>query len=133
MLPPVPEDRPPPNPPLNPSVLEYERPTTNASYRQPALSAMAVAALATALAAAGVSLLLGRQVLGYRPASRLELCAPLIALIGVGLSVNALLRIGDRKNNLWGDPMAWTALLLNTVCLLGSGCCLSLRWVGALL
>jgi hypothetical protein len=129
MLPPAPEDR----PPVNPSVLEYERPASGALHGRPNLSAMAVAAFATGVAAAGVSVLLGRQVFGYRPVSRLELCAPLIGLVGIALSANALLRIADRKNHLRGDPVAWIALFLNTACLLSSGCCLSLRWVGTLL
>jgi hypothetical protein len=75
-------------------------------------------------------MLLGRQVFTYQPLVRLELLVPLLAMVGTALSVNALLRIADRKNNLSGDPLAWLALFLNTACLLASGCCVSLRWLG---
>ena len=126
MTSPPPEDR----RPAPPSVLEYARPSAASHDGPPSLSAAAVGALALAVLAAVSSLVLARHVFTYRPPSRLELLTPLAALVGVFLSVHALLRIADRKNRLWGDSLAWAALLLNMVLLLANGCCVSMRWAG---
>jgi hypothetical protein len=121
------EDRPPAAPP---SVLDYERPSTVIDDRPRTLCGAAIGALALALAAGGASALLGRQMFAYRPLNRLELLTPLLALVGMFVSVHALLRIADQKNRVWGDPIAWTALFLNTVMFLANGCCISMRWIG---
>jgi uncharacterized membrane protein YidH (DUF202 family) len=126
---PAPDETPPPPP----AVLDYQRPDANVHLGRPNLSVAAVTAFAFAIAAAVAAITLGRHVFTYRPRVRLEFLAPLIAITGIALSVHALLRIADKKHNLSGDPLAWAALFINTICLLATGCCITLRWLGTLL
>jgi hypothetical protein len=112
-----------------PHVLDYEPPIERARP----LSRVALAALVVGIfSVLGVSLQT-RAVIGVNPpvpARWNELAAPLLPLVDIGLSINAIFRISDPKERVSGNAMAWAALLLNVLTALPNVCCFGLRLMG---
>src|SRR4051812_11746566 len=95
-----PEDAPPPPDHHNPHASSVEK----------TLSKMAVAALVTAVVGLAADLVIARVVLiggTAAPAHWVEFIYPLIPLVGILLSMNALLRTADPMERLSGDSLAW--------------------------
>jgi hypothetical protein len=115
---PSPDEPPPP-------ILDYEPPSRPARSNRP-VSKIAILALATSLAALYASFSLARAVIARDTARWVEFAGPILPWIGIGLSINALLRTADQKENVSGDALAWIALLLSLISALASGCCLGL-------
>jgi hypothetical protein len=133
MQPPAPDDRetPPAQPPPPPAVLDYEPPRVPRKA-QP-LSKVALLAFATSLAALYVSAALTRVVMNDArrvPFGWTELLGPTLPWVGIGLSINALLRTADPKENVRGDAIAWVALCLSLIAAQSGCCCLGLRLMG---
>jgi chromate transport protein ChrA len=105
-------------------LLEYRAPSARDVGRR--VSRVAVAALVTgAIATAGVLLMIydSMRVSRFLRTPAVEVLCPVLALVGIGLSLDALLRTADPAERVTGDRLAWAALLLNIAAGLVGGCC----------
>jgi len=128
MQPPPPNDPEPPRPPI----LDYQPPPPPRRAGRP-VSKVALLALVTSLAGCYASVALTRIVV--TEARRLpfgwpELLGPTLPWVGVALSINALLRTADPRENVRGDAIAWLALGLGLIAAQSGCCCLGLRLMG---
>jgi hypothetical protein len=94
---------------------------------------VAVAALVIGILSVLGAILQARALVGVGPAVAArwtELAIPLLPLVGIGLSLNALFRVADPKERVSGEGMAWIAFLLNLLATPPNFCCFGLRVVG---